>query len=112
MDLIRKLHKEEERLLFFLVNKSDIQIPTSLLTEIRVKPLKDGGMGSLLLIPKGLTFDSERFFGKRISECQFIDKDKINVIASLNIDDKGNLFELDIWKTDFSPLIKISEKLK
>jgi len=41
-----------------------------------------------------------------ISEHLFLDVDGVTVIASLNIDKDGNLFELDIWKTDYSPLIK------
>ncbi|WP_420885213.1 DUF6984 family protein, partial [Candidatus Symbiothrix dinenymphae] len=36
-----------------------------------------------------------------------VDEDGVDVIASLNIDDTGDLYELDIWKTDFSPLIKL-----
>ena len=37
----------------------------------------------------------------------FTDEDGVKVIASLNVDSDGHLFELDIWKTDFSPLLRI-----
>ena len=42
-----------------------------------------------------------------ISDCEFKDKDGITVVASLYVDDNNDLYELDIWKTDFSPLIEI-----
>lgn len=63
-------------------------------------------MGSLSLLPKGISED-DRLFGQQISEYMFKDEDRIDVIALLNVDKNGNLFELDMWKTDFSPLIKI-----
>ncbi|MDR0697788.1 MAG: hypothetical protein LBG28_01000, partial [Tannerella sp.] len=68
-----------------------------------VRPMNDGGMGSILIINKN--DESDRIFGEQIGECCFVDEDGIDVVVSLNIDNKGNLFELDIWKTNFSPLI-------
>jgi hypothetical protein len=71
-----------------------------------VKPMDDGGMGSLFLFPnEGII--TNRMLGEQVSEFEFFDKDGIKVIASLNIDQEGNLFELDIWKTDYSPLIEL-----
>lgn len=71
--------------------------------------MNDGGMGSLYLFPNGVIIE-KRSFGKCVSTCQFTDKDGVEVIASLNVDKNGELFELDIWKTDYSPLISIPEK--
>jgi hypothetical protein len=31
----------------------------------------------------------------------------MEVIASLNLDTEGRLFELDAWKTDFNPLVHL-----
>ncbi len=72
--------------------------------------MNDGGMGSLLLFPKGI-IKKNRLFGKCVSEYQFTDKDGVEVIASLNVDKNEELFELDVWKTDYSPLICFPEKL-
>jgi hypothetical protein len=70
--------------------------------------MEDGNMGSLhLSLSENIT--KNRQFGKQISDCQFIDSDGVTVIASLNVDTEGNLFELDIWKTDYSSLIKIPD---
>jgi hypothetical protein len=67
--------------------------------------MDDGGMGSLLLFPNGNIVEGRKF-GKQISDLQFIDSDGVEVLASLNTDVDGNLFELDIWKTDFGMLKK------
>ena len=35
--------------------------------------------------------------------------DGVEVIASLNVDVDGVLFELDIWKTNFEKLVKLPD---
>jgi hypothetical protein len=111
MELNRKLTKSEELLLEVLVKKSSLSFPLDWKENLLVRPMDDGGMGSLLLFPRGL-MNEKRMMGTRISECRFLDKDGIEVIASLNIDDKGDLYELDVWKTDFSPLISFPSSTK
>ena len=108
MGLIRQMLPQEERLIELLVQKSSINFPDNWKVNLLVKSMKDGGMGSLYLFPNGVIKES-RLLGKCVSEYQFTDKDGVEVIASLNLDDKGELFELDIWKTDFSQLISIPE---
>jgi len=71
-----------------------------------VSPMDDEEMGSLRLFPKD-NITEVRVFGKQVSDFQFTDLDGVEVIASLNIDNEGNLFELDIWKTDFGKLLKL-----
>ena len=65
-------------------------------------------MGSLRLFPEGRA-TQKSIFGKQVSEYQFADSDGTQVIASLYVDQNGELFELDIWKTDFGKLICIPE---
>ena len=60
-------------------------------------------MGSLRFISKTAT--AEQKFGRRAAECFFNDLDDVLVIATLNLDQDGELFELDVWKVDFSPLL-------
>ena len=107
MELIRRPSFKEEKLLEKLLELSNINISESLNSNLLVSPMNDGGMGSLKLYPKGKTIANVRL-GKCISEYQFLDEDNVVVIASLNIDNHGDLYELDIWKTDFSPLISIN----
>ncbi len=73
-----------------------------------VSPMDDGGMGSLLLFPNEHITDGRRF-GKCVSEYLFRDADEIDVLASLNLDQEGQLFELDMWKVDFNPLMRWPE---
>jgi hypothetical protein len=106
MESNRKPTKEEERLIDFLINQSSKKFPSDWKEKITVRSMDDGGMRGIIIF---IDNDSEqdRLFGEQISEYHFTDEDGVNVIASLNIDNKGNLFELDMWKTDFSPLIKL-----
>jgi hypothetical protein len=110
MSLTRKPSIQERGFLEFLINKSSTAIESSWQDGLLVESMNDGGMGSLLLFPKGI-IKKNRLFGKCVSEYQFTDKDGVEVIASLNVDKNEELFELDVWKTDYSPLICFPEKL-
>ncbi|TXI13131.1 MAG: hypothetical protein E6Q66_10545 [Pedobacter sp.] len=105
MVLNRKPTPQEEKVLEFLIKKASVLFQSNWKEDLLVQPMEDGAMGSLVLIPKD-QIGKHRSFGKQVSEFQFVDEDGVDVILSLNIDDQGNLFELDVWKTDFSKLIK------
>jgi hypothetical protein len=82
--------------------------PGELLTSLhglQVVELSDGGMGSLLLIPQGAD-KSDRTFGKQVALGQYTDADGVPVSIAVNVDQAGQLYEMDVWKVDFSPLIK------
>lgn len=78
---------------------------------ILVEPMDDGGMGSLRIFENGVP-DLDAGFGDEVSVLQFFDADKILVTAALNVDAAGRLYELDVWKIDFTPLLMIPEKLE
>ncbi len=103
----RKLTPQEENLLTILVKQSSVFLPINWKDNLLVRSMNDGGMGSLYLFPEGEIKENDRSFGESVSEYQFTDQDGIEVIASLYLDKSGNLFELDIWKTDFSKVIVI-----
>jgi len=71
--------------------------------NLLVQEMTDGGMGSLLLIPKGAE-TSNRSLGKQIVAGEFRDSDGVPVFVTINTDADNRLYELDIWKVDFSPL--------
>jgi len=90
------------------LNSTEIEIITKLLdiakleidiNQLLVTPMDDGGMGSLAI---GDNYDS-RQLGQEIAGYMFNDIDGTPVSAALNVDKQGNLYELDIWKVDFSP---------
>jgi hypothetical protein len=97
----RKLLRDEIALIrAMLKGKLDEERIASSLQDRLVEDMDDGGMG-------GLTFVSSkenRRLGAILAEREFADQDGITVIATLNLDSDGELYELDIWKVDFSPL--------
>ena len=97
---MRDLKPHEQELIEQLINASP-EFQAISLESVQVKSLQDGGMGSLRL-----ACECQRpLLGQTISEYRFADSDGVEVITCLNLDQQGHLFELDIWKTDFSPLI-------
>jgi hypothetical protein len=108
MEFNRQLTLTEKNFLDYLISKASISLPKDCLSNLLVRTMDDGGMGSLLLFPAG-NINPNRKLGQTISEFQFKDEDGIDVIASLNLDQEGNLFELDVWKTNFDKLIKLPE---
>jgi len=110
MQSYRKLLQQEIRLLTILIEKASITLPEDWQEKMIVCSMDDGHMGSLRLYPNGEVLNI-CLFEKQISECRFFDKDGVLVLASLNLDREGNMFELDIWKTDYTPLINIPEQI-
>jgi len=106
--LNRKPTIQEAKLIDLLVKKSSRAIPENWRDGMLVRTMDDGGMGSLYLLPGGCTVE-HRVLKERISDLQFTDLDGVEVIASLNVDSDGHLFELDIWKTDFGKLLKFPD---
>lgn len=93
-----------------LANSSGLDLPTGWLESVEVMPMSDGGMGSMRLRSELIEPTSEKF-GKQVSELIFDDVDGVKVIASFNVDTEGTPFEVDIWKTDYSALKAIPERL-
>ena len=101
---LRNPTPDEIRILGFLISRiKDCAISKDWSARLMVADMDDGRMGSLRLYPGGLDA-VDQTFGAQASECQFIDEDGVEVIASLNLDQFGDLYELDIWKTDFEKL--------
>jgi hypothetical protein len=73
------------------------------LAEMLVTDMADGGMGSIQFCA---TDAKRRLYGSTVREGSFLDQDGTLVWVALNLDQFGNLFELDIWKVDFSPLLR------
>jgi hypothetical protein len=78
-------------------------LEAGLLDLIEAKPMEDGGMGSLYF-PRPDKARDQRRFGKRIAQTEFADEDGVLVSVALNVDQDDQLFELDVWRTDFSPV--------
>jgi hypothetical protein len=72
------------------------------LSGLAVQDMPDGGMGSIKFCTETA---KEPVFGKEIAEGAFQDEDGVPVSVTLNLDDAGNLFELDVFKANGAPLI-------
>ena len=98
---------DERRLLLELAKIGGIKEPDTWVETLNVREMNDGGMGSLEL-------SSDRS-GNAVSTglvickatVQFTDEDGVEVVASLNATQTGMAFELEVWKTNFAPLIRI-----
>jgi hypothetical protein len=77
------------------------------LDSLRVQDMPDDGMGSLYFASDTKVLEGRKF-GRRVAELQFDDADGVVILASLNVDTVGELYELDIWRTDFKPVIRLN----
>ncbi|CAN0627471.1 protein of unknown function [Burkholderia multivorans] len=66
-----------------------------------VEDMNDGGMGSLRFYRQN---SGKRFLREDVCQMMFSDADGVPVLITLSLDNFGQLFELDVWKVDFSPL--------
>ena len=103
---MRKLSRKERDLIEFMLSKESLDVAFSNeLHSILVEDAGDSGMG-------GLVFHKDvkdRRLGKDIASLQFKDLDGVDVMVTLSLDNFGNLYELDVWKADFSPLISLPD---
>jgi Domain of unknown function (DUF6984) len=95
----RTLRQEEVDLLRAILEGNELG--TTLSTKVRVRDLSDGGMGSIEFLSGPRV---ERRQAKCIAEADYMDSNGVPVSISVNIDQHGRLFELDIWKVDFGQL--------
>lgn len=98
MEATRALTPAERELVRLLLASKGDQRPVADLVE----EMRDGEMGSLRF-----SGPEARRYGSTLAEAEFTDADGTPVSVALMLDEAGDLFELDIWKVDFSPLIRI-----
>lgn len=98
----RELKKPELQLMTKMLSNADEKWATlRQLTSTRVKEMSDGKMGSLTFKGRG---NELRRLGRTISQAEFVDEDGVAVSVTISVDQYGDLYELDVWKVDFSPL--------
>jgi len=93
------ISKEQHPLIDHLIKLANLKIDIS---TLQVKAMDDGGMGS----QKFSSASENSVFGSQVAEATFADSDGVEVTGALCIDQYGNLFELDMFKTNFSKLEK------
>jgi len=103
-DRTRLLREEEKALIRELIErtKQGNEILDSL-DSLRVHDLLDGGMGSVRTVSLD---DVDQRKAVPIALAEYLDSDNILISVQITCDQAGRLFEIDIWKTDFSPVIR------
>jgi hypothetical protein len=100
----RPLRLEERDLVLALLRHlPSFEALSQLLGRALIVDMNDGGMGSIKFLPPGRR---DRRFGMEVAKAHYTDEDGVLVSIALNLDNHGELFEMDFWKTDFSPLIR------
>jgi hypothetical protein len=100
MPIRRRLRKNERDLIVAMLGGKSHEELTSSLDADTVEDMQDGGMGGI----RFLSDDKRRGTVASIAEAEYTDDDGVIVSIVLNTDAKGALYEVDFWKTDFSPL--------
>ena len=106
----RDFTAEERCLVAFLLRaaKKDEGYISEFFSKMQCYDMDDGGMGSIRFVSPGNGEVADtRKFGEEVCSCHFTDEDGVTVSAALYVDSAVHPFELDVWKVDFSPLIRM-----
>jgi hypothetical protein len=102
---LRDLRDDERAVIRKLLSRSGLEEDfEKQLARMKVQTMPDGGMGSLQFYngrPR-----SPLDYGEQIAEAAFQDADGVPVSVTLNVDQEGELFELDVFKANGSPLVR------
>ncbi|MBJ7515002.1 MAG: hypothetical protein JHC82_01720 [Stenotrophomonas sp.] len=99
----RVLSFDEKTLVHELLELSGLDsLPSGWLDSALVVEMDDGGMGSLRFISSGGRTEAI----EQVAEISFSDVDGVLVSVTLNANGQGVPAELDVWKTNFQPLVK------
>jgi hypothetical protein len=71
-----------------------------------VEQMSDGGMGSIRFVDQA-NASSSRTLGEVFAQGEYNDEDGVPVSFTVNLDDDGGIFELDLWRVDFEPLKRL-----
>jgi hypothetical protein len=100
--MMRRLRDEEKSLIAEMVRGlPDAPLLLHSIDDAVVQEMRDGGMGSLRFAQP--TADKPRF-GRQIRAATFADADGLPVSIAINLDQNRQIFELDVFKADGSPL--------
>ncbi len=101
---MRRLGKDEYDLIVYLLSQTpNTEDLFDQLEDSVVEEMDDGGMGSLTFVRND---KAEQRIGHMIAEISLLDKDKVAVSFAIILDGDNDLYELDVFKADSSPLVE------
>lgn len=104
----RKLRDDELRIIRKMAAGTSFQSAVERqLAEMEAQDMPDGGMGSIQFY-NGIE-RSVLEYGNQIAEAAFKDADGVSVSVILSVDRAGQLFDLDMFKADGTPLVRYPE---
>lgn len=99
---MRQLKKEEIELIqYMLLGKPEMEYLLNNLSIYFVSEMDDGGMGSLKVESP---LKETRKYNGYIADIYLRDVDDIPLVITIYVDTDGDLYELDVWKADSTPL--------
>jgi hypothetical protein len=106
----RSLSNLETRLVEHLIRAAagDSDRLIASLERAKVREMDDGGQGSL----RFEQLSPRRRYGRQLSEFRFTDLDGVPVSATLNLDQFGDLYELDIFKGNFGVVLTLPDEFE
>jgi hypothetical protein len=106
----RKLLSGEAALIIKLLEFGQRSDLCERLEDVLVIPMDDSGL-CLRFVPSD---GGRRKFGTVAATAEAPDSDDVPISFALNLDTAGELFELDAWKVDFTPVATLpdAEKLQ
>jgi hypothetical protein len=99
MNNIRPIRQNEIDLILYLLEILNLN-PADYPFSEQVDEYEGGKMGSISLGGDVSAYDGD------LIQVEYVDSDGTPVVITLTKDDKGQLLDLDFWKTDFSKLIE------
>nr|WP_135391936.1 hypothetical protein [Hymenobacter metallicola] len=90
-------------LMFMLRGTPAAERLLTILYSAEVTELEPGQTGSLRFV----SALPNRRLGEKVAGTRFLDEDGVPVFVSLYLDEQGELYELDCWKVDDTPLRRI-----
>lgn len=101
---VYKINKEIKLMVEILINNSFAKNKIKYQFSNEIFYFNDGNMGSF-----GFVYDTNKYIGggKHISDMAFYDLDGTLCIATMFAYENNFVDSVDIWKVDFSPLIKM-----
>ncbi|MBS1520706.1 MAG: hypothetical protein JST50_06910 [Bacteroidetes bacterium] len=101
---MRRLRKEEHDLIEYLLRQTpNTEHLYDQLEDCVVEEMDDGGMGSLTFVRND---KKEQRTGHIVAEISLLDKDNVATSFAVILDRENDLYELDVFKADSSPLVE------
>jgi len=97
---VRRIKPDEAALLRQLIREAalgQVHLGEDGVDDLQVRDMLDGGMGSLRIVHSD---ERQPHFGAEVAKLAFHDSDGVYVDVTLNLDQHGRLFEMDVFKAD------------